>query len=115
MGSEAAAGGYDIERPVLSVSFLGVSPPHPFLEVLWIEIDFLVVVWIFFRGRMVSIDKLAYSPLLYKRRRLYFADWSVNATHHRFTISPSGSMPKYGKSAWLSFCRAATSKFDKFW
>jgi len=40
-----------------------------FPEVFWIEIDFGGYLDSFFIGRMVSADQLAYSPLLYKRRR----------------------------------------------
>lgn len=69
MGSEAAAGGHGIEWPGLSVPLvLDCYLPHPFLEVLWIEIDFGGFLECFFLGRMVSTDKLAYSLLFYKRR-----------------------------------------------
>lgn len=69
MGSEAAAGGHDIEWLVLSISSVQERhPSHPFLEAFRIEIDFLVVIWIvFFEGRMASTDTLAYSLLLLQK------------------------------------------------
>jgi len=55
-----------------------------------------------FKGKMVSTDKLAYSLLLYKKRRLYLRTGLSIPPTVRFTVDPSRPMPKYGKSTWLS-------------
>ena len=74
MGSEAAAGGYDIGLPVHSVSPIYECHPVTLPEAFRIEIDFGGYLDSVFRGRTVSTYKIAYSLLLYKRRRLC-ADW----------------------------------------